>query len=759
MIFLFMTATIGFVSGFLVADESMLEAYDESFEKYRIENGNFTLDSQATEEKLEELEQEGVTIYENFYLDEPVDVDLDGTSDGTMRIFKKREEVNLVCLMKGTFPETADEIAIDRMYADNNSLAVGDTITVGGKELKITGLVALSDYSALFSDPGDLMFDSVKFGVSVLTPEGFAAFPDTHMKYCYSWLYEKKPADDTEEKEMADDFLELLAAKTDISGYLPGYLNQAIRFNGDDMGGDKAMVEVLLYILIAIMAFVFAVTTNNTIQKEAAVIGTLRASGYTRRELLLHYISLPILVTILAAVIGNILGYTVFKGIVADMYYGSYSLPTYETRWNAEAFYLTTLVPFVIMAIINVVLIRGKLKISPLRFLRKDLGSTRRSKAVRLPNFKFFNRFRIRILIQNRASYLTLFIGIVFANILLLFGMMMSPLLSHYQEETINNMLAKYQYILSVPDELDVEENSLLGMVQKLLMPSLETENENAEKFCMESLKMLPEKEGKDGESITIYGIEPDSKYVEADFSGLSEKGVLLSDGFQQKYGIKTGDTISLKEPYGSKTYEFQVGGFYDYPGALAFFMPAESFQSLFDKKEAYFNGYFSDEELTDLDDDYVTTTITQDDLTKVSRQLDVSMGEMFQLFNVFSLILFALLIYLLTKLIIEKNASSISMVKILGYKNREIVSLYLVSTTWVVIFSVLASFFFATELIKEIYIFMMSEYSGWLTLYIEPSIYGKMFALGMLVYVFVAVLQFRSIKKIPMDEALKNVE
>ena len=759
VIFLFMTATIGFVSGFLVADESMLEAYDESFEKYRIENGNFTLDSQATEEKLEELEQEGVTIYENFYLDEPVDVDLDGTSDGTMRIFKKREEVNLVCLMKGTFPETADEIAIDRMYADNNSLAVGDTITVGGKELKITGLVALSDYSALFSDPGDLMFDSVKFGVSVLTPEGFAAFPDTHMKYCYSWLYEKKPADDTEEKEMADDFLELLAAKTDISGYLPGYLNQAIRFTGDDMGGDKAMVEVLLYILIAIMAFVFAVTTNNTIQKEAAVIGTLRASGYTRRELLLHYISLPILVTILAAVIGNILGYTVFKGIVADMYYGSYSLPTYETRWNAEAFCLTTLVPFVIMAVINVVLIREKLKISPLRFLRKDLGSTRRSKAVRLPNFKFFNRFRIRILIQNRASYLTLFIGIVFANILLLFGMMMSPLLSHYQEETINNMLAKYQYILSVPDELDVEENSLLGMVQKLLMPSLETENENAEKFCMESLKMIPEKEGKDGESITIYGIEPDSKYVEADFSGLSEKGVLLSDGFQQKYGIKTGDTISLKEPYGSKTYEFQVGGFYDYPGALAFFMPAENFRRLFGKKEAYFNGYFSDEELTDLDDDYVTTTITQDDLTKVSRQLDVSMGEMFQLFNVFSLILFALLIYLLTKLIIEKNASSISMVKILGYKNREIVSLYLVSTTWVVIFSVLASFFFATELIKEIYIFMMSEYSGWLTLYIEPSIYGKMFALGMLVYAFVAVLQFRSIKKIPMDEALKNVE
>ena len=56
-------------------------------------------------------------------------------------------------------------------------------------------------------------------------------------------------------------------------------------------------------------------------------------------------------------------------------------------------------------------------------------------KAVRLPDFKFFNRFRLRIILQNKSSYLTLFIGIFFANVLLLFGMMMKPLLDHYQEE------------------------------------------------------------------------------------------------------------------------------------------------------------------------------------------------------------------------------------------------------------------------------------------------------------------------------------
>ena len=38
VVFILMVATIGFVSGFLVADGSMLTAYDNSFEKYNIED-------------------------------------------------------------------------------------------------------------------------------------------------------------------------------------------------------------------------------------------------------------------------------------------------------------------------------------------------------------------------------------------------------------------------------------------------------------------------------------------------------------------------------------------------------------------------------------------------------------------------------------------------------------------------------------------------------------------------------------------------
>lgn len=732
VIFLFMTATIGFVSGFLVAGNSMIQSYDESFEKYNVEDGHFVLEEEAEKTMLESLEeQEEVRIFPDFYLEEEADHDEDGETDSTIRIFKIRTEVNLICLMDGELPKEKTEIALDRMYADNNHIHTGDKIAVGGRELTVSGLVALSDYSALFSDTGDLMFDAVKFSVAVMTEEGFAEFGIANIHYSYAWKYDDVPKDEMEEKEVSDDFMKALAKSAVLEKYVPRYINQAILFAGDDMGGDRSMMIVLLYILIVILAFVFSVTINHTIGKEASVIGTLRASGYTRGEMICHYLAIPMLVTLLAAVVGNVLGYTIFKDVSVSMYYGSYSLPAYETIWNSEAFVLTTVVPMIIMLLTNLLFLVQRLKLSPLRFLRQDLSRNKRKKAVRLPGFKFFQRFRLRIIIQNRSSYLTLFIGIVFANILFLFGMMMTPLLSHYQDEVVNNMLAEYQYVLKIP-----------------------VEAEEAEKYCVTTLKTV--NSDREGEEISVYGVQKDSKYVKWE---LPSDGICISDSYAEKYQLEKGDTLVLRENYGKKLYGFQIEKVVDYPASLAVFLPEEEFWENFGKEEGYFNGYFSDEKLEDLKEEYIASCITEDDLTKVSRQLDVSMGEMFQLINVFAVALSALLIYLLTKLILEKNSNSISMVKILGYENGEIARLYLFATTWVVIFSLIAGMVISTFVIDAIYRAMMIDYSGWLTLYIAPYVYVEMFLMTMAAYLVVAMLQFRKIKKIPMEEALKNVE
>ena len=70
VLFVFIVAMIAIVSGFQVAGNSMIKAYDESFEKYNIEDGNFELTAKADEELISKIEENDVTIYENFYLEE-----------------------------------------------------------------------------------------------------------------------------------------------------------------------------------------------------------------------------------------------------------------------------------------------------------------------------------------------------------------------------------------------------------------------------------------------------------------------------------------------------------------------------------------------------------------------------------------------------------------------------------------------------------------------------------------------------------------
>lgn len=739
VVFVFMTAVIGLISGFLIADGSMYDTYNKSFEKYNIEDGNFELYSKADENVIDKLEKENVTIYENFYKEENVvrhnNIKNDEDSQSTLRFYVNREEVDKVDLMEGSLPEDINEIAIDRMYAENNDIKVQDTLTVGSRILKVTGLVALSDYSSLFSDNSDTMFDSLKFGVGVVSQKCFDAYDDTHIHYVYSWLYDNKPEDDKEAKLMADDFVKTISANAILVNYIPQYINQAIHFTGDDIGSDRSMMIVLLYVLIVIMAFVFAVTTNNTIVKEANVIGTLRASGYTRGELLRHYILLPIIVTIFGALVGNILGYTVFKDIFVATYYGSYSLPTYHTLWNADAFLLTTVVPVIIMLVINIVIIGCRLKLSPLKFLRRDLSGKQKKKAMRLPAFGFFNRFRLRIIIQNMPNYITLFIGILFANVLLLFGIMLGPMLTHYQNEITDKLIAKHQYVLKAL--VDVDDNA-------------------AEKYCVKTLATI---EGRlKSEDVLVYGVKDNSIYADINTASLKDNEVYITNGYADKFRIKKGDKITLKEKYDDNEYEFTVKDMYDYPSSFAIFISDAAFKNVFDKSEDYYSGYFSDN-ILDINEKYVATQITLDDLTKVSRQLDRSMGETFNLVKIFAVVLFAVLMFLLTKLIVEKNTTSISMVKILGYSNREISRLYVTSTTIVVVLSVALSIGLSVVIMNYLFRVFMEEMSGWISCYYAPHIFPVMFILNITVYAVISFFMMAKIKKIPMDEALKTVE
>lgn len=766
IVFAFLVLTIGFVSGMYVANESMMKAADESVTKYEREDGHFEWSEKADSDLIKDVESGEqvdmsaitgkeeedasdvpVIIYENFFRNEKEDNNNDGKNDGTVRVFAKTDNINLACVLDGRLPENENEIAVDRMHADNVDMKVGDTIRVGGEKFEVVGLIAYVNYSTLHEKTTDLMFDAIKFDVAMVTDEGFDRLGES-IHYAYAWKYKDAPADEKEEKALSDDFRKVLAAQTMLHGnelkdYVPSYGNPAINFATDDMGSDMSMGGVILDILIIIIAFIFGVTISNTISKESSTIGTLRASGYTRGELVRHYLSMPVIVTFLAAIVGNILGYTVFKNVVVGMYYNSYSLPTYETVWNPDAFVKTTVVPIILMFVVNLIVIVRMLRHTPLQFLRHDLKKSKRKKAIRLPHWKFMSRFRVRIMFQNISNYLILFVGICFIMVMLAMAVGMPDTLTYYQNHASNLMFTKYQYVLKTYQNAD-------GSI-------VTTDNEDAENFAMKSL--VKRSDALD-EEISTYGVVDDSQYIKiSDLESLEKNEVYISNSYADKYGIAIGDTIKLEEKYTDDTYNFKVCGIYDQCQSIAVFMPIDQYREVFDLDDDAFSGFFSDAKITDIDSDMIASTITKRDITKMCDQLDHSMGSYMQYFQVLCILLSMAMIYLLTKLIIEKNENAISMTKILGYENREIASLYLLSTTIVMIVIDVLTVAVGVWVMNFAWKEILMTYSGWFSFHMETISYVKMFAFVLIGYVMVMLLDFQRIKKIPMDQALKNVE
>ena len=711
------------------------EEYKKAVDKYDLENPDY--------------KAVPIKVYENFYKDASEDRDLDGSEDATIRVYKDRKDVDLYSIHEGEMPKADNEIAIDRMHADNTGVKVGDTIKVGDEEYKVTALVALVNYSTLYEKPTDSMFDAINFDVAIVTEEGFDNL-QSNMHYNYAWTYNDKPGDQIKEKELSENVMAALISQSvtdevEIEGFLPNYSNNAIHFATNDMGGDKAMAGIMLYILVAVLAFIFAITISNTITKEASVIGTLRASGYTKMELIVHYMTMPVVVTLIAAIIGNILGYTKMKEIVIGMYYNSYSLPTYETYWNSDAFIKTTVVPLIIMFVVNLFVIVRMMRFSPLRFLRHDLKTSKRKKAIRLPRWKFIGRFRTRIFLQNIPNYLVLVLGIAFVMLMLSMAVGFPDSLNAYKENVTDMMFAKYQMVLKTTEDEDENE--------------IKTTTDSAEKFAMNGLEYVSgDEDNLHKESISVYGIEENSKYIKVP-SGLKDNEVYISQSFSEKYKIQLGDEFKLSAKFDNEVYTMKAVGIYDYAGGLSVFMPIENYREFFDEEEDYFTGFMANEEIKGVSDKYIATTITEDDILKISRQLDHSIGGYMVYFQYACIILSAILIYLLTKIIIEKNENAISMVKILGYENKEISSLYMTSTTFVVIVSCIIGIvagYFAMNIIFQKYLMKME---GWFHYYVSPIGFVKEFCFVFIAYLIVMFIDYNRIKKIPMDEALKNVE
>ena len=766
-IFLLMCASIALTSGFLLAAHSISVIIDGMRDEYAIEDGRFTTSFEATEAQLDAALDAadgvgGVDVYENFSVDarfRKAEGD-DGTSR-TLRTYAHRTEVDLAAYCEGRVPEADDEVAVDRVFATNNGLSVGDEVTLTGRTYTVVGIMTQPDSQALFADNSDFTVNTITYGVAEVSQAGLRALEDAGgaAAYTYSFSFRDRSLSVAERTDAEKDMVSALTdADARVDDLVDAGSNQGIGYAADDVTGDSAMWTVLLDIIIVIMAFVFVVLTNATIEDESAIIGTLLASGYRRREIVLHYLTLPAVVGVLASALGCVLGVTFFTTPMKDLYYGSYSLPPFQVSWEWSIFLKCAVAPAALLVLITLLGLLRKMGKTPLQFLRHEAsGKSGTKRGFRLPErLGFAARFRIRVFLRNLGNFATLFVGIGFASLLLLFALAILPTMNHYADNLVNSLVAEHQYTLKAPVELEGTDNERVHPVNT-------TDNgaekiAQAEKYAVYTLQ-YDRGEGNGEETVTVYGISPDSAYWKD--VNVGDGRIVFGGGLIDKFGLSEGDTVSMYDKYEDETHKMEFAGDSCTWGSrsdMNLYMSLDDFNEFFGNDADYFNAYASDEEL-ELDPLYFASETTPDDMRAIGDQFTGMMDKMIGMLLSLSVFIFLLFIYLLTKAVIDRSARSISYMKVFGYRDREISKLYIRSITICVVASLVLCLPLIIGSLTAIFKAMLISYSGNIEIYVPWTAMAQTVAAGLATYLAVAALHTRSIKRVSLSEALKVQE
>ena len=301
-LFVLIAMTIAMVSGYLVAVRSIQRTLADTHDDMRTEDFSFATQFKASPEAVASVESLGAgsRVYENFYSDVSLSLATSGDTQMTARLYKNRVDFDRAVYWEGAAPATDSEVAFDRTFATNHNVSVGDTVTVGEKSMTVSGIMVLSDYQALVKKNSDLLFDAQTFTVCQVTDAAFDELAAGTI-YNYAVLLNDNGMSLSDRVDLEGD---AAAALKDHDARVVDLVdresNNSMTFANDDMEGDQAMWVVLCGVLLVVCAFVFVVLTDATIEEESATIGTLLASGYRKRELVLHYLAAPAIVGVSA---------------------------------------------------------------------------------------------------------------------------------------------------------------------------------------------------------------------------------------------------------------------------------------------------------------------------------------------------------------------------------------------------------------------------------------------------------------------------
>ena len=127
------------------AAETIIGGTADKAKENRAEDGQFAVFLPLSEEQEREITDSGVTLEKLFSFD------LDMLDNSVLRVFRVREEIDLLDIDEGTLPRKSGEIAMEKRYCEEHEISVGDTVTAAAGDSDADSIDRLIDNEALLT--------------------------------------------------------------------------------------------------------------------------------------------------------------------------------------------------------------------------------------------------------------------------------------------------------------------------------------------------------------------------------------------------------------------------------------------------------------------------------------------------------------------------------------------------------------------------------------------------------------------------------
>lgn len=787
--------------------DTIIDGTAEHGKMNKVEDGQFGVFIPLTDEQEKEITDKGITLEQHF------SIDVTAKDGSKLRVFRKRNDIDLIELDSGRLAEKKGEAVVEKRYSEEHSLSVGDKLTAGGVEFEIVGIGTTPDYDTPFENFSDTAVSSKGFGLLFVSDDQYDYFKnDSEQKaedLCYAYRLNGKATDD-ELKEMIEDFdfdykkvtdkyyletiKDVLKQRDDISngidklydgsqtlkdgvkdlseGARSAYSGAESLANGIDSfkkQADELLDEVFTIdldnltmfvkkgdnvriagaagdvvmnkyaglgvgvILMALLTYVISVFVIHQIQRESSVIGVLYALGAKKKDLIRHYITLPTIVAFVGGIIGAVIGFSPV-GIdyqLLDSYAYS-SLPDFTPVYPLYLIIYSIVMPPVVSVIVNTLVINKRLSQTALSLIRNEQKTGHYSR-VKIKSRNFIRRFQIRQMLREMRTGITVLLSMLFSLFILMLGVDCYYLCENVRKDTINDTKYEYMYTLKYPEE-SVPEGGEACFVKTL---SKEQLGYNLD--------------------VTVMGMDSDNKYYDVK----THKGksfITVSQSVVERYGVAKGDKFILTDDATSMDYAFTVEDICDERGGLMVFMDIDSMRELFGESDTYYNCLLSDKKL-DIDEGRLYSTTTKSDIERSAAVFTDLMMSMIVMLIAVAVIIFCSVMFLMLNVTIERASFGISLVKVFGYKTKDVKKLYLNGNAIIITLGALIEIPLSKMFMDKVFPVFIPNVTSGINLAFPWYAYVIIFAGVMATYFIITSILVRKLGKITPAEVLKNRE